>query len=162
MTLIEVAVVVAIISVILLITFPRIPLLSDYTLKNEARKLAGLFRSLDATATTRKRYYKVSIEPNSKRPEANRIEVESSSDGLEFMPEEDTLLKGLILNKRVVIDDIEVAGLGRIDEGEHLLLFFNPVYGAEPFKLHIREGSSIFTINYNPYSGRVKIIEGRI
>ena len=162
MTLIEVVVVVAVISVILLITFPRIPLLSDYTLKKEARKLAGLFRSLDQSATTKKTYYKVSISTNSKRPEANRIYVESSRDGLKFEAEEDPLLKGLILNERVVIDDIEVAGLGRIDEGGRLSLFFNPVYGAEPFKLHLSEGETLFTINYNPYSGRVKIIEGRM
>lgn len=162
MTLIEVVVVVAVISVILLLVFPRIPQLSDYTMKREARKLAGLFRSLDQSATTRKTYYKVSISPNSKRPEANRILVESSMDGLKFEPEEDPLLKGLVLSERVVIDDIEVAGLGLIEKGEQLSLFFNPVYGAEPFKLHIRDSETSFTINYNPYSGRVRIIEGRM
>ena len=162
MTLIEVVVVVAIISVMLLLVFPKIPQLSDYTLKKEARKLASLFRTLDESATAKKTYYKLSIAPNSKRPEANRILVESSTDALKFEPEKDPLLKGLVLNDRVVIEDIEVAGLGRIDKGGQLSLFFNPVYGAEPFKLHIRENENFFTIDYNPYSGRVRIIEGRI
>ena len=162
MTLIEIAVVVAVISVMLLIAFPRIPLLSDYTIKNEARKLAGLFRSLDESATIRKTYYKLSVSPGDKGVDANRIKVESSKDGIEFKDEEDPLLKGVALNERVIIDDIEVAGLGRIEKGGHLSLFFNPVYGAEPFKVHIRESNTHFTINYNPYSGKVRIIEGRI
>lgn len=162
MTLIEVAVVVAIISVILLLVFPKIPLLSDYTLKRDARKLAALFRSLDESATTKKTYYKVSISPNSKKLETRRVLVESSKDGLKFETEESPLLKSLTLNERVIIEDIEVAGLGVIREGDHLSLFFNPVYGAEPFKLHIKEGETSFTINYNPYSGKVRIIEGRI
>jgi hypothetical protein len=153
--------VVAVISVILLLAFPKIPQLSDYTLKREARKLASLFRLLDESATTRKTYYKLSISPNSKKPEANRILVESSKNGVDFEVSDDPLLR-VALNERVVIDDIEVAGLGRIKEGGHLSLFFNPIYGAEPFKLHLSESEANFTINYNPYSGRVKVVEGRI
>ncbi len=161
MTFIEVVLVVAVLSAILLISFPKIPHLSDYTLKNDARKLAGLFRFLDESATTRKTYYKVLVVPGKKDAEANRIEVESSRDGIEFKAEKDKNLRGVTLDKRTVVEDIQVAGLGLVDEGE-VDLFFNPVYGAEPFSLHISQSGSLFTIDYNPYSGRVKIVEGRI
>ncbi len=161
MTFIEVVLVVSILSAILLIAFPRIPHLSDYTLKNDARKLAGLFRFLDESATTRKTYYKVLVVPGKMKAEANRIEVESSRDGIEFKAERDKNTRGVTLDKRTIVEGIRVAGLGLVEEGS-VDLFFNPVYGAEPFSLHISQSGSLFTIEYNPYSGRVRIVEGRI
>ena len=161
MTFIEVVLVIVVLSAILLISFPRIPYLSDYTLKSDARKLASLFSFLDESATTKKTYYKVLIMPGSKKPEANHIKVESSKSGREFKAEADPSLSGVELDKRTVVEDIDVAGLGLVDTGE-VDLFFNPLYGAEPFSLHISQSDSVFTINYNPYSGRVKVIEGRI
>lgn len=161
MTFIEVVLVVSVISAILLISFPRIPHLTDYTLKKDARKLAGLFRYLDESATVKKTYYKVLIVPGKKSGGDNRIEVASSRDGIEFKAEGDKNLKGITLDKRTVLDDIQVAGLGLVDEGT-VDLFFNPVYGAEPFSLHISQSGSLMTIDYNPYSGRVRIVEGRI
>ncbi|MBE9532467.1 MAG: hypothetical protein IME98_06640 [Proteobacteria bacterium] len=161
MTFIEVVLVVAVLSAILLISFPRIPYISDYALKNDARKLASLFSILDESATTKKTYYKVLIVPGTKNTEANHITVESSKSGREFKAIEDSSLSGVELDERTVIDDIVVAGLGLVDEGE-VDLFFNPLYGAEPFSLHISQSESVFTINYNPYSGRVKVVEGRI
>jgi prepilin-type N-terminal cleavage/methylation domain-containing protein len=161
MTFIEVILVVAVLSAVLLISFPRIPYLSDYSLKSDARKLAGLFSILDESATTKKTYYKVLISPGAKRPGANRITVESSKTGREFKAVEDSSLSGVELDKRTIVEDIFVAGLGLVDEGE-VDLFFNPLYGAEPFSLHIGQSGSVFTINYNPYSGRVKVVEGRI
>ncbi len=161
MTLLEVVLVVAVLSAVLLISFPRIPYLSDYALKNDARKLASLFSVLDESATTKKTYYKVIILPGVKKPEANYIKVESSKTGREFTQSKDSSISGVELDKRTVVDDIVVAGLGLVDDGE-VDLFFNPVYGAEPFSLHISQSDSVFTINYNPYSGRVKVVEGRI
>lgn len=161
MTFIEVILVVVVLSAILLISFPRIPYLSDYTLKSDARKLASLFSILDESATTKKTYYKVLIKPGPKKADINRISVESSKNGRDFKVSKDSSIKAVELDKRTVLDDIEVAGLGLIDEGQ-LDLFFNPLYGAEPFSLHISQSGSVFTITYNPYSGRVKVIEGRI
>lgn len=161
MTFIEVVLVVAVMSTILLISFPRIPYLSDYTLKRDARKLASLFSFLDESATTKKTYYKVLIKPGAKKTDINRVRVESSKTGRVFKAVKDSFLKGVELDKRTIVEDINVAGLGLVSEGE-VDLFFNPLYGAEPFSLHISQSGSVFTISYNPYSGRVKIVEGYI
>lgn len=161
MTFIEVVLVVAILSAILLISFPRMPFISDYALKSDARKLASLFSFLDESATTRKTYYKVLVLPGTKTSREKQIKVESSKSGREFKAVKEASIKGFDLDERTVLEDIKVAGLGLIDSGE-VYLFFNPVYGAEPFSLHISQSESVFTIDYNPYSGRVKIIEGRI
>jgi len=59
------------------------------------------------------------------------------------------------------MEDIVIAGLGRIYEGEAAVVF-NPAIGAEPFNLHLKGGELTLTLSYNPYSGKVKIIEGYV
>lgn len=86
--------------------------------------------------------------------------MESSADGFEFKKIKDGSLKGFSLATGD-IQDIVVQGLGKIDHGDAAIVF-NPGIGAEPFNLHIKKDGLILTISYNPYSGKVKILEGYV
>ncbi len=57
--------------------------------------------------------------------------------------------------------DVIVSGIGRVSDGE-VAVVFNPSYGAEPFVVHIARGEKTMTLDYNPFSGRVKVIEGHV
>ncbi len=154
LTLLELIVVMAVLSALLLVIFPKIPYLETFTLNSDARRAAGLFRYLDETATQKKVYYRVWFSP-----EKGSIDVESSPDGAEFKKAEDA--GGFILKNGVEISDIVLQGLGRINQGEAAVIF-NPGAGAEPFSLHLRKSNRTVTISYNPYSGKVKVADGYV
>lgn len=155
MTLLELLVVMVLLGSAMLIILPRIPLLESFSLNSDARRIAGFFRYLDESSSSKKIYYRVWFYP-----EEESIEVESSVDGFEFKGIKDASLKGFRLADGD-IQDIVVQGLGKIDHGD-VAVVFNPGIGAEPFNLHIKKDGLILTISYNSYSGKVKILEGYV
>ncbi len=155
-TLIELVVVIAILASVLLIAFPGMNVLEGYGFRSDARRMAGLFRYLDDTATTEGRYYRVWFYV-----EDEDFKVETSSDGKKFVLASDPDIRGFRINKATEIEDIVIAGLGRVSSGEAAVIF-NPSAGADPFSLHLRRGDSQLTLRYNPYSGKVKIIQGHV
>lgn len=156
LTLFELLLVITILGTILLIVFPKITLLEDFTFKSDARRIAGLFRYLHESTSTKKIYYRVWVYP-----ERDLLKIESSIDGIEFREEHDTAIKGFTLKGGMDIQDIVISGLGIVDEGE-VAIVFNPTVGAEPFNLHLKKNKHTLTLNYNPYSGKVKVIEGYV
>lgn len=153
LTLLELLVVIAILGTILLIVFPKIPLLEDYTFNAEARRVAGLFRYAQESASTKKMYYRLWFYP-----EKEVIEIESSANDIEFKKMQEPSLKGLTLKSGVDMTDIVLSTLGKVSGGG-VAVIFSPTGGAEPFRLHLKMRQRLLTINYNPYSGRVKILE---
>ena len=156
LTLLELLAVIAIVGTILLIVFPKIPLFEDYTLNAEARRIAGLFRYMQESASAKKMYYKLWFYP-----EKELLEIESSSDGIEFKKIQETSLKGLTFKSGVDMTDIVLSTLGKVNDGG-VAVMFGPMGGAEPFSLHLKMGQRALTIGYNPYSGKVKILEGYV
>lgn len=155
-TLLELMVVIFILSTILIMAFPRIPLLSDQNLSRDARRLAATLRMLDERSTATRTYYRLWVNPT-----GDEMRLESSSDGLNFTAESGQKLQGLKLASGTDIEDIVLAGTGRIDSGE-VAVIFNPRAGAEPFFLHLSSDERVLTLNYNPFSGRVKVLEGYV
>jgi len=155
-TLIELVVVIAILATVLLLAFPGMNALEGYGFRSDARRMAGLIRYLDDTATTEGKYYRVWFYP-----EDDSLRVESSPDGVEFSAARDTDIGTFTLNKATDIEDIVIAGLGKVATGEAAVIF-NPSAGADPFSLHLKRGDSQLTLVYNPYSGKVKIIKGHV
>ena len=156
LTLLELLVVIAILGTILLIVFPKIPLLEDYTLNAEARRVAGLFRYAQESASTKKMYYRLWFYP-----EKEVIEIESSANGIEFKKMQEPSLKGLTLKSGVDMTDIALSTLGKVSGGG-VAVIFGPTGGAEPFSLHLKMRQRLLTIHYNPYSGKVKVLEGYV
>jgi len=155
-TLLELIVVIVILGSVLLIVFPRIPYFENFALNSEARRVAGLFRYLDESASAKKTYYRVWFSP-----EKGSIEVESSADGVEFKKSGDSSLQGLSLKDGTEMVDLVLAGLGKVDHGE-VAVVFNPGAGAEPFNLHLKKNGRTITISYNPYSGKVTVADGYV
>lgn len=155
-TLIELIVVIAILSTVLLIAFPGIKALEGYGFTSDARRMAGLIRRLDDVATTDGLYYRFWFYV-----EEGSVKVEASRDGEEFTPPEDHEIGGFSLGRTTEIEDVVIAGLGKVSTGEAAVIF-NPSAGADPFNLHLRQGDSMLTLSYNPYSGKVKIIQGYV
>lgn len=156
LTLLELLAVIAIVGTILLLVFPKIPLLEDYTLNAEARRVAGLFRYAQESASAKKMYYRLWFYP-----EKESLEIESSSDGTEFKKIHEPSFMGLTLKGGVDMTDIVLSTLGKIDGGE-VAVIFGPAGGAEPFSLHLKMRQRSLTIEHNPYSGKVKIREGYV
>ena len=63
------------------------------------------------------------------------------------------------LRRGVELADIVVPGLGRVDSGE-VDVFFNPAGAVDPFMVHISRGTEVKTLDFNPYSGRVRVRDG--
>lgn len=153
-TLLELIIVIAILGGLLAIVAPKLPFLEDFSLNSEARRAAGLFRHLNESASAKKVYYRAWVDP-----ERDSIKVEVSETGSEFKEISERGLKGLQMKEGVDIIDITVQGLGKVDKGSAGIIF-NPGAGAEPFNLHLKKKERVITISYNPYSGRIKTLEG--
>lgn len=155
-TLIELIMVLAVLSGLMLIILPRIPFVDEYAFKSEARRMAGLIRYIDENSTAKKVYFRLWFHPG--KPD---IEIESSVDGREFKKSADTVFQGVSLNSGVLVGDVVMQGMGKVSDGE-LGVIFNPGAGAEPFVLHLTSNERAMTIEYNPFSGKVKIKEGYV
>jgi len=155
-TLIELVVVMAILAAVLLIAFPGMGVLDDFAFRSETRRMAGLFRYLDDRATIEGQYYRVWFYP-----EDEAFIVESSSDGEHFTAVTDPDIQGHALKASTDMEDVYIAGLGTISRGEAAVIF-NPSAGADPFRLHLRRDDQSVTLRYNPYSGKVRILDGHV
>jgi len=155
-TLIELVVVMAILASVLLIAFPGMGALQDFAFRSETRRMAGLFRYLDERATIEARYYRVWFYP-----EEDSFFVETSPDGEEFVPVSDPDIRGRSLGHSIDMEDVQIAGLGTISRGQAAVVF-NPSAGADPFSLHLRREDQRVTLRYNPFSGKVRILDGHL
>ncbi|MBI5232996.1 MAG: type II secretion system protein [Deltaproteobacteria bacterium] len=155
-TLLELIVVIAILSVVALTVFPRLPFSDEFAFDSEARRIAGVVRYLDESAVQKKQYYRLKFYPD-----RESFVVESSQDGAEFREEKEGFFGADTLKNGIELEDIAVADLDRITEGEAMVIF-NPTFGAEPFNVHLKARERELTVTYNPYSGRVSILEGYV
>ncbi len=155
-TLLELLIVIIILTGALAIIFPSISGVDEYVFNSEVRRVAGLIRHLDEAATQKKLYYKVWFSPDDES-----IYVETSPDGSEFELARDSGLRGFTLKSGADIEDITLRSFGKVDEGK-VAIIFNPTFGAEAFNLHLRGADKVITLNYNPYSGRVKVLDGYV
>lgn len=156
MTLMELTVVLAVLSGIVLLVMPNISMIEDFRLRSEARRITGIIRHASESATSRREYYRVRF-----LPEEESLKVESSPDGFEFKGEKGSVSGGFALDEGTDLKDVVVAGIGKVDRGT-VDVIFNPGIGAEPFSVHIAKGGRDLTVRYNPYSGRVRILEGYV
>ena len=158
-TLLELIVIIVILGSVIMVAMPRIPSHGAFSFASEARRTATLIRYVEDVSGYTKEYYRLSFYLDDEA-----IVVESSVDGEKFSPTGDPTLTGIEFgNTRMV--DIVLQEHGVVGSGS-VSLVFNPSFGAAPFKLHLSDGKGdgedIFTLTYNPYSGRVKVIEGYV
>lgn len=146
LTLIELAVVLAILGAALLIAYPRLSTLSDLKLETEAQRLSSLLRELERESSSKRLYIKARVVPSK-----GTISIASSGDGVEYSEESGAFE----LNGGVVLSSITVQGLGP-SSGE-VEVVFNPASGGPPMEFLVEEGGRKASISYNPFSGKVTV-----
>jgi prepilin-type N-terminal cleavage/methylation domain-containing protein len=138
-TLLELAVVVFIISLMAALVFPAFQG-SNSRLKSEARRMASLLRYLNDNAISAKETYPLKFD----------------------LGEGELSWKGPDGEKSEKIRDlagVDLQSKGELKKGE-VTVFFSPLGIREYMALHLREDYKDMTVSINPISGRVKIAEG--
>jgi general secretion pathway protein H len=158
-TLIEIAIVMAIIGMVMLLVLPRLPSTDQENLKISARTLASTIRYLQERAATTKSHngYYLMLAPGT---ETVKI-FEIGGDGNSTEPA-DPLLQKSPLKEGITVADVRIPRLGKVIDGQ--LRVDVGVGGIRDFvTIHLRsEGGQFWTVMTFPSGGKVKDLEGYI
>jgi prepilin-type N-terminal cleavage/methylation domain-containing protein len=153
-TLIEMAVVIVIISMVAIIVLPLLPSTGAAELRNSARRLSTVVRYLGDRSVTTKTPYRMRLDLSD-----NAVIIKKMVNGEETIPE-DPFFSRNILDDGVSIEDVEIQRLGKLGESEVNVDFGFAGLG-EFIVIHLKgrkEGH--FTVTALPYGGRVEVLEG--
>lgn len=153
-TLIEVAVVLAIIGMLTLLVVPRLPAGDRENLRSSARTLAGTLRyAQERAAATRSTYY-LNLAPGEGATLSER-----GADGSPRTPA-DPLLQKPLLKPDIRLADVTVPRLGKVTDGQ-LRLDIGMGGLREFVVMHLRNPAGEFwTVMAFPAGGKVKLLEG--
>jgi len=154
-TLIEIAIVMAIIGMLMLLVVPRLPSSDQENLKISARTLASTLRYLQERAATSRTGYYLVMAPGT---ESVKI-VETGGDGSAKEPA-DPLLQKSPVKEGIIVADVRIPRLGKVSDGE--LRIDVGVGGVRDFvTIHLRSAAGQFwTVMVFPSGGKVKAYEG--
>ncbi|BCS56103.1 Tfp pilus assembly protein FimT/FimU [Geobacter sp. SVR] len=154
-TLIELVVVLALISLVMMLVIPRLPSTESEDLKNSARTLAATLRYMQDRAATNRTTYYLNFEPGT---DTLRIS-EAAADGSEKEPE-DPLLQKRPIEKGIQVADVVVPRLGKVTDGQFRLDI--GMGGLRDFIIiHLRAANdSFWTVMAFPAGGKVKVYQG--
>ena len=154
-TLIEIAVVLAIIGMVLALVLPRLPSPESENLKISARTLAATLRYMQDRAATARTTYFLLMEPGT-----DNVKVqEAAADGSDKEPG-DTLLQRRPVKEGIVVADVVIPRLGKLNDGQ-VRLETGPGGLRDFVAIHLRSPNNNFwTVMAFPASGKVKIYEG--
>jgi general secretion pathway protein H len=154
-TLIEIAVVLAIIGMVLMLVIPRLPSSDHENLKVSARTLAATLRYMQDRAATGRTTYYLRMEPGT-----DSVKVqEAAADGSEKEPL-DPLLQKRPVKEGIIVADVIIPRLGKVIDGQIRLDVGNG--GLRDFVvIHLRSPEDKFwTVMAFPASGKVKVYDG--
>jgi len=154
-TLIEIAVVLAIIAMALMLVIPRLPSTEHENLKSSARTLANTLRYMQERAATQGVHYYLQIIPGTDQVTV----LQNATDGSK-KDATDPLLQQKPVKEGIVVADVIMPRLGKMTDGEVSLDVGNG--GLRDFTtIHLRSSDGKFwTVMAFPSSGKVKIFEG--
>ena len=154
-TLIEIAVVMAIIGMVMLLVVPRLPSSDQENLKISARTLASTMRYLQERAATSRTGYYLTLAPGTESLQIAEIDT----DGGAKEPS-DPLLRKSPIKEGVVVSDVRIPRLGKVSDGQ--LRIDVGVAGVRDFvTIHLRSATGQFwTVMAFPSGGKVKAYEG--
>jgi general secretion pathway protein H len=154
-TLIELAVVLAIIGMVLMLVIPRLPSTEHENLKTSARTLAATLRYMQDRAAMGKTVYYLRLEPGTDTVKV----LEGAADGGEKEPG-DPLLQQRPVKEGIVVADVVIPRMGKMNEGQVRLEV--GLGGLRDFAaIHLRSPDGTFwTVMAFPSGGKVKIYQG--
>ena len=148
-TLVELAVVLALLGAILLAVVPRLSIFEEAAFRSDARKVASLIRRLDDAAASGKSYYRMTFDIG-----GNTLVAQKSFDSAVFESPEG-MPSRVLLGRATGIKGLTQNGTTR-SEGAASILFAPG--GAPPFSISLEGSGFSCTVTYNPYSGKIRII----
>ncbi len=155
-TLIELAIVLAILSLIMLLAMPRLQSSNAEELKSSARSLAAILRYLGENAVTSRTQYRIHFNIRDSEIAIARRTGEGGE-----VPPDDPFLKRRIIAEGISIKDVMTARLGTVNEGE-VIVDFDSGGIAEFVNVHLQDSAEKeYTVMAYPGSGKVKLYEGR-
>lgn len=153
-TLIEIVVVLVILSVVVLLVFPRLPSSEGTRLRNSGRALAAVIRYLGDRSVTTKTAYRLHFDLSNGGVTVRKLA------GKEEVSPEDPFFSRPLLADGVTVEDVEVPSLGRVAIGE-VAVPFGPSGLGEFLVVHLKgtKGDHLTVIAY-PENGKVTVLEG--
>lgn len=154
-TLIEIAVVMAIIGMVMLLVIPRLPSSEQENLKTSAQTLAATLRYAQERAATTRNGFFVTLSPGTDSVKIS----ETGGEGSAREPA-DPLLQRSVLKDGVMIADVRIPRLGKMSDGQIRLEV--GAGGIRDFvTIHLRSSDSRnWTVMVFPAGGKVKAFEG--
>lgn len=154
-TLIEIAIVMAIIGMVMLLVIPRLPSSDQENLKISARTLASTLRYLQEKAATSRSGYYLTLAPGTESVKISEI----GADGSAGEPS-DPLLQKSPVKEGVIVADVRIPRLGKINDGQ-LRLDIGAAGVRDFVTIHLRSVDGQFrTVMAFPSGGKVKVYEG--
>lgn len=154
-TLIELAVVLVILSIVAVLVLPRLFAGDELTLQRSARSLAATLRYLQDRAITSRSVYNLHV----KFPEGT-ISIAAATPTGEEGATGDPVLGNNRMDETVNVEDVVVASRGRINDGE-VIVPFGLAGLQELLTIHLKSrNGGKYTIIAYPASGKVRIEEG--
>jgi general secretion pathway protein H len=153
-TLIEMAVVIVILSLVAMIVIPLLPSTDAANLRDSARRLSSVIRYLGERSVTTKTDYRMRLDLSD-----STVTVKKMVNGEETVPE-DPFFSRNILADGVSIENVESQRLGKLGEGV-IEVDFGVAGLGEFMVVHLKgAGEAHFTVTALPYGGRVEVLEG--
>ncbi len=154
-TLIEIAVVLAIIGMVLLLVIPRLPSSERENLRRSAYALASSLRYVQERAAASRTNYYLSLSPGT--DSAGFFEIGGDGAGKEPV---DPLLRKRPLQKGIQVSDVIIPRLGKVMDGQ--LRLDVGMGGLRDFvTIHLRSPDGNFwTVMAFPAGGKVKAYDG--
>lgn len=154
-TLIEIAVVLAIIGMVLLLVLPRLPSSDGENLKISARTLASTLRYLQERSAATGTVYYLRLEPGTDNVKV----LEAAADGSEKDPD-DPLLQKRPVKEGIQVADVVIPRLGLINDRE-VRVSVGKGGLRDVVTIHLRAPNDNFwTVMAFPDGGKVKVYEG--
>ena len=154
-TLIEIAVVLVVISMVMMLVLPRLPTSDQENLKISARTLAATLRYVQERATTSGTGYYISLAPGTESVKISEL----GADGSGKEPTDPLLLKSPV-KEGIIVTDVRIPRLGKVNEGQ--LRIDVGAGGIRDFvTIHLSSPDGKFwTVMAFPAGGKVKALEG--
>lgn len=157
-TLIELIAVIVIISVSLLVVFPRIPSFDVTDVKKSARTITNVVTTLDDLSIRRKEIFKLVFLDNSIEVYYFSQDIENN-EGKENNSFDEKDKDVFTLERGVSIEKIIIEGVEIDRSREEAFVIFSSTSGANPFLLTLGEEDEQLNVIYNPFNGQVRIEE---
>ncbi|HEV3114582.1 MAG TPA: prepilin-type N-terminal cleavage/methylation domain-containing protein [Candidatus Binataceae bacterium] len=159
-TLIEISVVLFLIALMALLVMPSMMGLHVSRLKHESRRLAGRATFLYGQAAANKVVLRLTFNLDAQAYSVTRMDPHSTKPA--FVPDLEDGAAPVTLPSDVQLRDVTVEGTGTVTRGTVSCNFYPEGYVDATVVHLVDPGGTVFTLTFQPLTGRVSIARGDI